>query len=102
VSGMPVSQAGVAAGIASTSRQVGSALGVAVAGSAVLSALHGPLRLGFAEASRVGWWIITGCGVAILLVGLVTTGRWARGTAERTAALLMPPGRERPGVSARA
>ena len=102
VSGMPVSQAGVAAGIASTSRQVGSALGVAVAGSAVLSALHGPLRLGFADASRVGWWIITGCGVAILVVGLVTTGRWARGTAERTAALLMPPGRERPGVSARA
>ena len=101
VSGMPVSQAGVAAGIASTSRQVGSALGVAVAGSAVLSALHGPLRLGFADASRVGWWIITGCGVAILLVGLATTGRWARGTAQRTAALLMPPGRERAGVSAR-
>ncbi len=101
VSGMPVSQAGVAAGIASTSRQVGSALGVAVAGSAVLSALHGPLRLGFADASRVGWWIITGCGVAILVVGLVTTGRWARGTAQRTAALLMPPGRERAGVSAR-
>jgi EmrB/QacA subfamily drug resistance transporter len=90
VSGMPVSQAGVAAGIASTSRQVGSALGVAVAGSAVLSALHGPLRLGFVEASRVGWWIITACGVAILAVGLVTTGRWARGTAERTAARLMP------------
>jgi EmrB/QacA subfamily drug resistance transporter len=101
VSGMPVSQAGVAAGIASTSRQVGSALGVAVAGSAVLSALHGPLRLGFADASRVGWWIITGCGVAILVVGLATTGRWARGTAQRTAALLMPPGRERAGVSAR-
>jgi EmrB/QacA subfamily drug resistance transporter len=98
VSGMPVSQAGVAAGIASTSRQVGSALGVAVAGSAVLSALHGPLRLGFADASRVGWWIITACGVAILVVGLVTTGRWARGTAERTAASLMPPEGQRPGV----
>jgi EmrB/QacA subfamily drug resistance transporter len=92
VSGMPRSQAGVAAGIASTSRQVGSALGVAVAGSAVLSALHGPLRLGFAEASHVGWWIIAGCGLAILLVGLVTSGRWARKTAERTAARLMPPG----------
>ena len=41
VSGMPRSQAGVAAGIASTSRQVGSTLGVAVLGSAVLSSLHG-------------------------------------------------------------
>jgi len=92
VSGMPRSQAGVAAGIASTSRQVGSALGVAVAGSAVLSALHGPLRLGFAEASHVGWWILAGCGVAILLLGLATSGRWARGTAERTADRLMPSG----------
>jgi EmrB/QacA subfamily drug resistance transporter len=92
VSGMPRSQAGVAAGIASTSRQVGSALGVAVAGSAVLSALHGPLRLGFADASHVGWWILAGCGVAILLLGLATSGRWARGTAERTADRLMPSG----------
>jgi EmrB/QacA subfamily drug resistance transporter len=91
VSGMPNAQAGVAAGIASTSRQVGSALGVAVAGSAVLSALHGPLRLGFAEASHVGWWIIAGCGVAILIVGLITSGPWAAGTAERTAARLIPP-----------
>ncbi len=90
VSGMPRSQAGVAAGIASTSRQVGSALGVAVAGSAVLSALHGSLRAGFVDASRVGWWIIAGCGVAILIVGLATSGRWARGTAERTANRLMP------------
>ena len=90
VSGMPRSQAGVAAGLASTSRQVGSTLGVAVAGSAVLSALHGPLRLGFAEASHVGWWIIAACGVAVLLVGLATSGRWARGTAQRTADRLMP------------
>jgi hypothetical protein len=57
----------------------------------VLSSLHGSLRLGFVDASRVGWWIITGCGVAILLVGLATSGRWARSTAERTAARLMPP-----------
>ena len=90
VSGMPRSQAGVAAGIASTSRQVGTTLGVAVAGSAALSALHGPFRLGFAGASHVGWWIIAGCGAVVLLLGLVTSGRWARGTAERTADLLMP------------
>jgi EmrB/QacA subfamily drug resistance transporter len=90
VSGMPRSQAGVAAGIASTSRQVGSALGVAVLGSSVLSALHGPLRLGFVDASHVGWWIMACCGVAILLFGLLSSGRWARGTAERTADRLMP------------
>jgi hypothetical protein len=54
VSGMPASQTGIAAGIASTSRQVGSALGVTIIGSAVLSALHGPLRPGFADASHAG------------------------------------------------
>jgi EmrB/QacA subfamily drug resistance transporter len=96
VSGMPRSQAGVAAGIASTSRQVGSALGVAVAGSAVLSALHGPFRLGFADASHVGWWIVAGCGTAVLLLGIVTSGRWANGTAARTASRLMPISAEVP------
>jgi EmrB/QacA subfamily drug resistance transporter len=89
VAGMPRSQAGVAAGVASTSRQVGQALGVAVVGSAVTSALHGPLRAGFTEASQVGWWIITGCSVAVLVIGLLTTGRWALGTAARSAERIM-------------
>jgi MFS family permease len=89
VSGMPRSQAGVAAAVASTSRQVGSALGVAVVGSVVTSSLHGPLRTGLAPASHAGWWVIAGCGVAVLALGLATTGRWARDTAERTAARLM-------------
>ena len=90
VSGMPRSQAGVAAAVASTSRQVGSSLGVAVMGSAVISAMTGPLQLGFASASHVGWWIIAGCGVSVLSVGLLTSGRWARRTADRTAALFAP------------
>jgi EmrB/QacA subfamily drug resistance transporter len=90
VSGMPRGQAGVAAAIASTSRQVGTALGVAIVGSAVLSALTGQFRLGFAAASHVGWLIIAGCGVAVLAVGAISTGKWARGTAQQTAELLMP------------
>ncbi|MBF6053223.1 MFS transporter [Streptomyces eurocidicus] len=77
VSGMPRSRAGVAAAVASTSRQVGSALGVAVIGAAVAAGLQ-----------LTGWWIITGCGAAVLLLGTLTTGRWAAGTAERTAARL--------------
>jgi EmrB/QacA subfamily drug resistance transporter len=85
VSGMPRAQAGVAAAVASTSRQVGQSLGVAVVGSAVASALHGPLRVGFTQASHAGWWIITGCAAAVLLIGLVTSGRWALATAARTA-----------------
>jgi EmrB/QacA subfamily drug resistance transporter len=89
VSGMPVAQAGVAAAVASTSRQVGSSLGVALAGSAVTSALHGSLRSGFVPASHAGWLIIAGCGVIVFVAGLVTTGRWAQATAARTAGQLM-------------
>ena len=89
VSGMPRSQAGVAAAVASTSRQVGSSLGVALTGSAVASSLHGSLRTGFVPASHTGWLIVAGCGVLVLVAGLVTSGRWARGTAERTAERLM-------------
>ena len=88
VSGMPLTQAGVAAAVASTSRQVGSSLGVAVIGSATISALHGPFRLHFADASHAGWWIVAGCGVAVFGLGLLISGPWAAGTARRTAARL--------------
>jgi EmrB/QacA subfamily drug resistance transporter len=88
VAGMPRAQAGVAAAIASTSRQIGVALGVAIAGSVLASGLAGPLGAGFVQAARVGWWVIAGYGVVVIVLGLVTTGRWARGTAERAAAAL--------------
>ena len=89
VSGMPRAQAGVAAAVASTSRQVGSSLGVALVGSALTSTLHGPLRTGFVQASHAGWLIIAGFGVLVIVAGLASTGRWARATAARTAGRLM-------------
>ncbi|MGW0757964.1 MFS transporter [Streptomyces sp. NPDC002814] len=86
VSGMPRAQAGVAAAVASTSRQLGQTLGVAVVG-AVLAAGVGAAAYkdAFVAAAVPGWWILTGCGAAVLVVGLLSSGRWARGTAERTA-----------------
>ncbi|MFF2204296.1 MFS transporter [Streptomyces sp. NPDC058145] len=86
VSGMPRTQAGVAAAVASTSRQLGQTLGVAVVG-AVLAAGVGssPYKDTFVAAARPGWWILAGCGLAVLVLGWVTSGRWARRTAERTA-----------------
>ncbi|WP_431950072.1 MFS transporter [Actinacidiphila sp. bgisy167] len=75
VSGMPRSQAGVAAAVASTSRQVGQSLGVAVLGAALAAGLD-----------LTAWWIVTGCGVAILALGWLTSGPWAAGTAARAAA----------------
>ena len=87
LSGMPRSQAGVAAAVASTSRQVGAALGVAVVGSVLSSGLAGGLRTGFAQASHAAWWILAACGLVVLAAGALTTGRWAVGTAARTAHL---------------
>jgi Na+/melibiose symporter-like transporter len=87
LSGMPRSQAGVAAAIASTSRQVGAALGVAVIGSVLSSGLSGSLAAGFVEASHAGWWIVAGCGLAVLGIGALTSGTWAVGTTVRTADL---------------
>jgi EmrB/QacA subfamily drug resistance transporter len=90
VSGMPRSQAGVAAAIASTSRQVGQSLGVAVIGSAVISGIGGPVSEHFAHASHVGWWIVVCCGLSVFVFGALTTGRWARRTAADTAAHIAP------------
>ncbi|MEE1802685.1 MFS transporter [Streptomyces sp. JV176] len=94
VSGMPRAQAGVAAAVASTSRQIGQTLGVAVigavlAGGVAASAAGGvgsaAYRSGFDDVSGTAWWIITACGLCVLLVGTLTSGAWARGTALRTA-----------------
>lgn len=92
VSGMPRAQAGVAAAIASTSRQTGATLGVAVIGTVLAAGVAGGADGAglsdpalFAAAAAPAWWIITACGLAVLVVGLVTSGRWARKTALRTA-----------------
>jgi MFS family permease len=90
VSGMPFSQAGVASGIASTSRQIGTSLGVAITGSILAGSLPGPLRTGFIAASHADWYLLAGCGAAVFVLGLVTTSRWALGTATRTAAIFDP------------
>jgi EmrB/QacA subfamily drug resistance transporter len=95
VAGMPRSQAGVAAGIASTSRQVGSSLGVAVTGSVLAAGLRGAMPPaaagpagGLAHAAVPAWWIIVGLGAVCLLLSLATTGRRGRASAERAAALI--------------
>ncbi|MDQ2810600.1 MAG: MFS transporter [Actinomycetota bacterium] len=80
VSGMPIEQAGVAASVASTSRQVGATLGVAITGALVA----GGTGTSFTVASHAAWAVIAGCGVVVLFLGFMSTGRWAAGTAERS------------------
>ena len=86
VSGMPRSMAGVAASLASAGRQTGTTLGVAISGTIVGSALA---RGGtaFTSAEHGVWWLVLGLGVGILVLGLLSTGRWALATAGRAAAL---------------
>jgi EmrB/QacA subfamily drug resistance transporter len=91
VSGMPRAQAGIAAGIASTSRQVGASLGVALAGTIAgggIRAAHSPE---FAASTHPVWWLVTGYGVAIAAIGFASTGTRAKASAARVAYLLDPP-----------
>jgi EmrB/QacA subfamily drug resistance transporter len=85
VSGMPPAQAGVAAAIASTSRQIGNTLGVAIVGAAVGSSVVHAIGPSFATASHVGWWIVTALGAGVLVIGPLSTTRWALRTAQQTA-----------------
>jgi hypothetical protein len=85
---MPPSQAGVAAAVATTSRQVGLTLGVAVVGAIATAGLHGPLRAHLAAASHAGWWLIAVLGAGIVALGLAASTAAAGASAERTAARL--------------
>jgi EmrB/QacA subfamily drug resistance transporter len=86
VAGMPRSMAGVAASLASTGRQTGTTLGVAIAGTIVGSAVS---RGGaeFTSAARGVWWMVLVLGLGILVLCLISTARRALATAGRAAAL---------------
>jgi EmrB/QacA subfamily drug resistance transporter len=86
VAGMPLSQAGVAAAIASTSRQVGAALGVAVSGT-VVAAQH-VRGIDFTRATHAIWWAMTACGAVVLVLGFASNTAWARASTQRVVHLL--------------
>jgi EmrB/QacA subfamily drug resistance transporter len=90
VSGMPRAQAGVASAIASTSRQVGSTLGVAVVGALLASGVGDFSHVRDTSSSHAGWLVLAGCGTVVLVLSQVVTTGWARRTAERTARELNP------------
>jgi MFS family permease len=83
VAGMPLAQAGVAAAIASTSRQVGAALGVAIAGTVVNADRTSGGE--FSRATHPIWWIMSGCGAITLLSGWVAGQPWGAAPAANTA-----------------
>jgi EmrB/QacA subfamily drug resistance transporter len=107
ISGMPASRSGTAAALASTSRQTGNVLGVAITGSlaaqrfahlvpgsrggAGLSLPNGAgdsLRNAFALATHPGWFVMAGASVAITVIGLLTTGPRALRRADEVRAVI--------------
>lgn len=68
VNGLPRSQAGLAGGITSSARQFGAALGVALAGGII----GGSASVDVAQASRSGWILVAGCGIAVLVIALAS------------------------------
>ena len=90
VSGMPRAQAGVASAIATTSRQVGQTLGVTVVGAIVASHAGASVDAGLSSASHPAWWMLTACGGAVLLLGVLATTTRAGESARRIAVALNP------------
>ncbi|MET9432346.1 MFS transporter [Streptomyces sp. NPDC003036] len=82
VGGLPPSRAGVAGAVTSTARQVGAAVGVAVAGGLVTGAGPG----GLAHASRPGWLLVAACGAFLIVVARASgeaAGQGGRGVYAR-------------------
>jgi MFS family permease len=73
VSGMPLDRAGAAAAVASTSRQVGVSIGVALCGALTGADL---------------WWVIAALTAGIVILGVASNTAWAHRTRDRIAPLL--------------
>jgi EmrB/QacA subfamily drug resistance transporter len=85
VSGMPKAQAGLAAAVASTSRQIGASLGVAIAGT--IAGVRGVLH-NFPQATHPFWWLVGSGGAAVVFLGWLSSTSWAHGTRRHAAHLL--------------
>lgn len=92
VSGMPTDRAGAASAVASTSRQVGVSIGVALCGSVAGAALA-TVGADFAVALRPLWLICAGLGLVIVALGAYSTSDRALRSAERLAPLVAGPQR---------
>jgi EmrB/QacA subfamily drug resistance transporter len=90
VSGMPTDRAGAASAVASTSRQVGVSVGVALCGSVVGSALA-TTGVDFAVAARPLWLICAGLGLVILALAVFSTSARALRSADQLAPLVADP-----------
>ena len=87
VTGMPQDRAGAAAGITSTSKQIGISVGVALSGVLAAGALSPPM--GDFTASADPLWLFTFVlGLAIAVLAIISTSPRAQRSAERLAPLI--------------
>jgi len=93
VSGMPTDRAGAASAVASTSRQVGVSLGVALCGSVAGAALA-TTGGDFSAAAQPLWYICAALGVTIFVLGIFSTSARATRSAQRLAPLIDETHRE--------
>jgi len=85
VSGMPASQAGVAAAVATTSRMIGQTLGVAIVGAVATAGVTDSMAGQLPSASHSAWWLIAALTATVAVLGVASTTVAARSTARRTA-----------------
>jgi EmrB/QacA subfamily drug resistance transporter len=97
VSGMPTDRAGAASAVATTSRQVGVSLGVALCGSVAGAALA-TTGADFAAAARPLWLICAVLGVTITALGIYSTSARALRSADRLAPLIAGTDAQREGA----
>jgi MFS family permease len=89
VEGMPRSQAGVAAAIASTSRQIGAALGIALAGTIVSTARRH--HLDFTHATHPIYWLMVAASLITLVLAWASNTPHAKASAAAVAHLIEAP-----------
>jgi EmrB/QacA subfamily drug resistance transporter len=99
VSGMPTDRAGAASAVASTSRQVGVSIGVALCGSLAGAALTASTAQYTADA-RPLWLTCAMLGLAIITLATWSTSQRAIRSAERLAPLIAGPSERRSSVYA--
>ena len=99
VSGMPTDRAGAASAVASTSRQVGVSIGVALCGSLAGAALTASTAQYTADA-RPLWLTCAVLGLVIITLAAWSTSRRAIRSAERLAPLIAGPAERRASVYA--
>jgi MFS family permease len=91
VSGMPNNQAGAAAAITSTGRQIGVSLGIAIAGSVTGAAGSGKVGRAFATEAHPLWWLILAAALVIVALASLSNTDWASRSSKRIAPLIGEP-----------